>query len=111
MANTGGAIFSPYNMPRDFKMTPKNSMGLRHQTHLGHDGSWGTRRNYSAAVEQDAEIAEEIRELITRTEQQVNAKLSRVNDRGAFDTDELDCLFCRLGEALPNRAVLEQRAG
>ncbi|GBQ89103.1 hypothetical protein [Asaia krungthepensis] len=67
--------------------------------------------NYQAAVSQDAEIAEEIRELITRTEQQVNAKLSRVTDRGAFDTDELDCLFCRLGEALPNRAVLEQRAG
>ncbi|GBR19745.1 hypothetical protein [Asaia spathodeae] len=71
----------------------------------------GTLRNFRGAVDQDAEIADEIRDLIENTERQVNAKLSRVSDRAAFDMDELGCLFQGLADALPNRAVLEQRAG
>ncbi len=69
-------------------------------------------RNYfESSVEDDIEAAEEIKTVIEDAEKRVNALLSRVNDRAAFDDEEIGCLFNALVEALPGRRVLEQRAG
>ena len=66
---------------------------------------------FKEVVEADIRTSEKIREEIKNTEARVNALLSRVNDRAAFDDEEIGCLFNALVEALPGRRVLEQRAG
>lgn len=67
--------------------------------------------NYSDCIDRDSEIVDEIRDIIRNAEMQINARLSRVTDIGAFDTDEIGCLFENMSGVLPTRIVLEARAG
>jgi len=111
MANTQGAIFGPSNMPRNFSMTPKTSMGLPYQRHLGHSGSWYAGDNYSYALECDKKTAKKIMAVIKAAERKINQELAKVNDTAAFDMIEIAGCFDYLKEATPSEQVLEERAG